>query len=266
MAALPSDPRLPRSNSRYYELGAQRLWRVTTLLGAINKPALVPWAASMERAACIEVAQALQFGDHDGLTPGNFAERFAALIGPAKAHQKATQEAQDIGTQAHRRLEWVVRGRIGPEPECSAPAIMASEHGVRWLKQVDFVLLHAEQTVWSEIHRYAGTMDLHGEATLPGLGRCTVIADWKTGKAVYPEARLQMAAYRQALIEMGHAARPMHAVVLRLPKVATDPDFEAVILHDAELQTLFLKFLAAAQLFEFIEEQDQAWRSKRKAA
>lgn len=261
-----TEPKLPRSNSRWYEMDGRKFWRVSTFLSSINKPALVPWAAKLEREACIEAARQIYLAPPDGLDAKNYAERFQALIGEAKAHQKVMQDAQDIGTQAHRRMEWHVRGRIGAEPPCSPPALQASDAGIKWLAEVDFKLKYAEQTVWSDIHGYAGTMDIHGEATLPGYGRCTIIGDYKTSSGVYPEMKLQLAAYWAALIEMGHASSPLHAVILRLPKKPSDPGFEAVVLHDAELRAMVPVFLAAGKLWAYLDEQDQAWRNKRKAA
>lgn len=258
-------PELPRLNSRFYELEGRRYWRVTSILGALNKPALVPWAANMERAACIETAVSLFLRPPDGLNAENYPAMFEAAIGKAKAHQKEMQAAQNIGSEAHARMEWVLRGRAGPEPECSEKAQWASMAGEDWLEKVDFKPRYVEQTIWSEHHGYAGTMDAFGEADLPGIGRVPLVLDFKTGKAVYPEARLQLAAYRNALIEMGHAARPLHAVVLRLPKVETDPAFEAVVLHDAELHELFKVFIATYRVFEFLEEQDRKWRGARGA-
>lgn len=264
-------PRLPRSNSRFYQLGNRKLWRVTSLLGAMNKPALVPWAANLEREACIATAIKLLENPPPGLNADNYAAAFELALGSAKAHQKETQKAQDIGSLAHHRCEWILRGRVGPEPtsefeHVQQPALWASMAAEDWLTKHEFVPRFVEQTIWSDHHGYAGTMDAYGEATLPGIGRCNIVLDFKTGKAVYAEARLQVSAYRQALIEMGHAARPLHAVVLRLPKVTTDPAFEAVVLHDAELHELFPTFLAVGKVFEFQEAQDEAWRAKRKPA
>jgi predicted RecB family nuclease len=81
--------------------------------------------------------------------------------------------------------------------------------------------LWIEQVVWSDRHRYAGTVDLVARVE----GRLTVV-DYKSGKRVYQEAHLQLAAYAAALAEMGHEDCP-HGCIVRLPKVAEDV-FEVV--------------------------------------
>lgn len=57
------------------------------------------------------------------------------------------------------------------------------------------ILAH-EQTVLNEEHRYAGTLDL--EAKMGGTDDHWVL-DVKTGKDIYPEAGLQLSAYKHAL-------------------------------------------------------------------
>src|SRR5208282_6385084 len=89
-----------------------------------------------------------------------------------------------------------------------------------------FKPLMVEFTVVSKKYGYAGTADLLAEVD----GVLTLV-DWKTGKAVYKEAHLQNAAYRNALQEMeiyDGCTMPLAGLVLRLPKTETDPDFEVV--------------------------------------
>ena len=54
-------------------------------------------------------------------------------------------------------------------------------------------VIAAECQVVSEIHRYGGTLDL--VATIDGVPS---LLDFKTGRGVYPEHRIQLAAYGQA--------------------------------------------------------------------
>jgi hypothetical protein len=56
--------------------------------------------------------------------------------------------------------------------------------------------LAIERTVYCEVCGYAGTLDLYARVS----GVLTVL-DWKSGKAIYPEAFLQNVAYRHD----GHA-------------------------------------------------------------
>jgi hypothetical protein len=57
---------------------------------------------------------------------------------------------------------------------------------------------------------------------------------------------LQSVAYQRALSEMGHG-RVDGGLIVRLPKVTTDPGFEVVVVPPA--RELFPAFLAARQLW-----------------
>ena len=105
----------------------------------------------------------------------------------------------------------------------------------------------SEKLVFSREHGYAGTADLIG--TLNGR---LALLDIKTGRGVYPEYKLQLAAYAVAWGEMtGH-----------FPEVCTNlhvkSDFtitEANTFTGAELFPLFQTFLAAKRLFEWLSTQ-----------
>jgi hypothetical protein len=56
----------------------------------------------------------------------------------------------------------------------------------------------AELTVVNDLDGYAGTLD--AIARIPALTDELLVLDWKTGKAVYPEVGLQLAAYRRAKV------------------------------------------------------------------
>jgi hypothetical protein len=78
-----------------------------------------------------------------------------------------------------------------------------------------------------------------------------MVVDFKTGKAVYPEAHLQNAAYQAAALEMGLG--PIDGgLIVRLPKHEADPTFEVV--EVAPVDTLLPKFLAAYTLWQFLQE------------
>ena len=114
---------------------------------------------------------------------------------------------------------------MGPEPVLADTALWAFMAYEDWRKATTLSPRAIEQVVWSDRHGFAGTMDLYAEVTLDGVAIPAVL-DWKSGKGIYAEALLQNAAYVQALIEMGHAAPPVAGVIVRLPKVETDPAFE----------------------------------------
>jgi hypothetical protein len=143
-----------------------------------------------------------------------------------KAHTRASERALDIGSQAHKLVEWSMHkalGRaVGPEPKVREEALLA------YLAWQDWLLAHRVEPVWIEqavYHPtlgYAGTLDL--VARVDGV---LALVDIKTSKAVYAEYELQVAAYAHALAAMGHE-RVEVGYIVRLPK-AVEPGADVAV-------------------------------------
>jgi hypothetical protein len=209
-------------------------------------------------------------------------------LGTTKAHVKALAKASEIGTAAHAKIEWTLQQqlglRVGPEPlvpDAAQWAVMAFED---WARAVRLQPHLIEQTVYSRTHEFAGTMDLLAtldstalltllerqgavDATLGDWLRTratvTALIDFKTGKKVYEESFLQSCAYQRALAEMGHG-RADGGLIVRLPKVTSDPGFEVVVVPPA--RELFPTFCAVRQLWQWQYDQDAAWRGRTRVA
>jgi hypothetical protein len=235
---------------------------VTAILSVVGKPALIQWAANQERELVLEAAANLY---EDLPVAGKKMQRPAYLttlqqrLGKARAHQRELAKAAEIGSQVHALIEWNLRtGRgevAGPEPRIQDKALWAFMAFEDWRKSVDLEPLAIEQTVWSSTYAYAGTLDLYAQLTLPGYGRVRAVIDWKTGKAIYDEALLQIAAYEYALSEMGHLELPVVGVILRLPKVETDPGFEARVVSADDLMRHHHVFLQVKALWDWQQAQ-----------
>lgn len=240
---------------------------VTNILGVLNKPALLGWAAREERTMVMEAAAAL-YGDLAGCPPMPRTAYLTTLekrVGQTKAYAKTQAKAQEIGSQAHALVEWDLHRRMGrvpgPEPESTEPARHAFAQWAAWADRVKLEPLAVEQMVYSRTEGYAGTLDLLARVD----GRLAVL-DWKTSSkaALYPEYRLQNIAYRHAVREMGHGD-PVTGYVVRLPKT---PDADGVVpmeVLDAEADLLpVLRALMMAWQFQAANER--AYQAKRKAA
>ena len=131
----------------------------------------------------------------------------------------------------HALIEWNLRQqlgqRVGPEPRVVDDAQWAFMAFQDWATSVQLKPLLIEQIVFSTTHGYAGTMDLLAE--VKGV---PMLIDFKTGKAIYAESALQSVAYQVALAEMGHTPA-QGGLIVRLPKVQTDPAFEVGVVPPA---------------------------------
>jgi hypothetical protein len=250
---VPRDDGYGRS-TRFYQVEGQKYPSVTAILGAVNKPALIPWAAKQEREMLYSAVRSL-IADAD-VKRGNFMLSLEAAVGREKAHSKALAKAATIGSEAHSRIEWLLRRElkqeVGPEPQVGEKALWASMAWEDWQKASNFSVNLTEEVVWSKRYGYAGTLDFAGQIDHEG-GRAHVVADIKTGRAIYKEAYLQIAAYGHALVEMQHADVMPAGCIVRLPKVDTDPAFEAVVIPPEQMKTNHKIFLNVLELWKWLD-------------
>lgn len=253
------------AEGRFYTIGTAKYPSVTTILGAISKPALVNWAANQERSLVLAAAADLNdelIGGDLRLPRAVYLSSLDAKCGTQRAHAKLLEKAGDIGTQAHALVEWWCRRRLAetgtPEPTACDEARRAFLAFEAWAASVDLQPLHIEERVVSHQHRYAGTVDL-----LALVSGVPTVVDFKTGKSIYGEAHLQNVAYQVAVEEMGLAI-PDAGLIVRLPKAASDPDFEVAEVPPVE--QLLPVFLAVRQLWEWQSAEQRAYWAKRKQA
>ena len=251
---------------RFYQIDGKPIPypSLTHVLSVIAKPALIAWAANQERTFVSDVAADL-YDDLHGtpkMSRPTFLTTLKSRLGTAKAHTKELAKAADIGSQTHAIIEWQLRRslgqKVGPEPKLSDKAMWAYMSWQDWAGSVSLKPLAIEQVVYSDTLKVAGTLDLLAEVN----GIRTVI-DWKTGKAVYREAFLQNVGYRACLAEMGHEAAQA-GLVVRLPKVETDPAFEAVIVEDYNEHYYALR--SAVELWRWWYVGEREYQARRAAS
>lgn len=112
---------------------------------------------------------------------------------------RSDKAAADLGTEVHDALDHVHMGAaVSSLPGHLRPYVEGflaaeAEHG--------WVTLLSETTVANVDLGYAGTADRH--LRFPGLG--VVVADVKTGKAIYGDVAIQLAAYSRCTHQGSHA-------------------------------------------------------------
>jgi len=114
----------------------------------------------------------------------------------AKLHPDLVRdEAGSIGTEIHEAISAELQGELWSS---ETPEVHTAMRSYRmWREDSTIVPLWTEQTIWSLEYGYAGSADLVGMD-----GSKLVVLDWKTGKGVYNEAGLQVAAYAHAIEEL----------------------------------------------------------------
>lgn len=164
--------------SRYYNINGKEYPSVTTILSVISKPGLTSWKVKLGK----------------------------------EESEKVSKEAAGIGSQVHKALEYVIKGKAVPRDLLSKPVKKAIVYFTEWCRRVVFEPQGSEMTVYSDKYGFAGTLDL------PGLmGDSLAIIDFKTSGRIYKEVWLQLAAYWLAYTEMT-GNEPKRLIVMRFNK------------------------------------------------
>lgn len=204
---------------------------VTNVLGVINKPALPRWAAKEVAAAAVAMKASLAGMDD--------AEVMDVLKG---APWRRSTRAADRGTTIHAYLEAALMGAPVQRVEGQAADYRAAADA--WLDWWKPEPVHLERTVFGD--GYAGT----GDAWLRMDGEVWLV-DFKTSKAIYDEAAMQLAALAAAPLmavgeELIEAPTPARLAVVR---IGTDGEHETRLVADPA--TEYAAFRAALEVWRW---------------
>jgi hypothetical protein len=170
-----------RAHQTYRNENDEIVPSATTVLGILNKPALVKWANNL----------GLQ-----GIDSSKYVDKMAG-----------------IGTLAHSLIECHLMGSK-PEmaeysPDDVAKAKIAFAKYLEWEKEQEIEPLLIEKQLVSEKLGFGGQIDYFARLN----GKNTLI-DFKTCKAIYPEMMCQLATYKNLLDENGYEVED--AMILRV--------------------------------------------------
>jgi len=230
---------LPRHK---YRLDGREIPSVTTLIDrGCPKPALIQWAAETSASYAVDHWQEL--------SDAGVAERLRRI---EKARFTERDRAAVKGQQVHE-LAW----RLAHGERVDVPAQMAApvDSYLRFVAEWEPRELLLEAAV---VHRrwwYAGRLDFIGSLA-DGL---TWLLDFKTGKGVYAEAALQLAAYRyaEAYIDADGLERPLPSVD-RVGVVHLTGEGYELLPIDAGPEA-FDAFLYVKQVAHFAEQGRDRW-------
>ncbi len=252
LCGLPVNIRRTTTNKgRFYEWRAEdgKFWSVTTIVnGGLPKPVLVNWAKKFTAEyACdnYRTLGALLDPDAKGRV-----DREGAVDWLKNASFRDRDRKGALGTLIHDAAEAYILGKPWPAlPEELQPRMdQFSKFLEEWLPKYEDGMVEAP--VYNRAERYAGTLD--GICTLGGR---KVLIDYKTGKGVYPETALQLAAYRHAefIGAPDGSEIPMPevdaTVVLHIPDVG-----EYQLIEVDSGPEVFQAFKYVREVFRFMEE------------
>jgi hypothetical protein len=161
---------------------------VTGILGVLDKPALIKWAAGL-------VAEFVA-DNPDGVETLRRMGRGPLVKALSDLPDSTKNKAGKRGNILHDYAEELLHGR---EVEVAQEHIPVMESALAFMEAWHIEPLLVERSVASRKDRWAGTFDLIAQYTRPDTGhKGTAIFDWKSGKALYPEYVWQLNAYAHA--------------------------------------------------------------------
>lgn len=182
--------KIAKAHTRYKTSDGKQVPGATTITGLLNKPFLITWANRLGL---------------EGIDSSKY-----------------TDEAAKIGTLAHAMIQSHLTAEELDMSDFSPAQVDQAENAIlsffEWKKKHTIEPVYCEKAFVSDVMRYGGTIDcyciLDGKPTL---------LDFKTGKAIYDEYFVQLAAYKNLLEE---AKLPVEEVrILRVGR-SEDEGFE----------------------------------------
>jgi hypothetical protein len=163
-----------RAHTRYYTSDKQLVPGATTVLSLLAKPALIKWANNL----------GLQ-----GIDSSKYVDA-AAQIGTC-AH---------LLVQSHLSKETPNLSAFSPDTISQAENSLLSFY--EWEKSHTLIPFFLEKSLVSDKHKFGGSIDCYAK-----IDEDMWLIDFKTGKSVYDEMAIQLAAYRQLLRENGYPVK-----------------------------------------------------------
>lgn len=166
---------------------------VTTIIGVLNKPALMLWPLR-------EAIKYLEAHKDAPITKKLLDEAY-------EAHKQKSQKGKDAGKTGHALVEALLldkKPELPTDPEALKEAESVALAFEKWRADYAPKVLYTEKPFYSLRHEYAGTCDLVAE-----IDGKTVVIDFKTTNpsyynpdGLYAENLAQVGAYAEGLEEM----------------------------------------------------------------
>lgn len=258
---MPPKAATTTSKGRTYALqlpppdGEKTLWSVTTIIGGgLPKPALIPWG--MKSVAEYAVSNYRRLFAMCQAAEGDDDAMYQVVAWLKGAPYREREKKADLGTLLHAIAEAKAVGK--PMPKVTPDVAPLYAQFQRFERECEPEWLMAEATVYSVAESFAGTLDGIGRlrsGRVPAKYRGRVLmVDHKTGKDVYPEVGLQMAAYAHA-----EAAYLAPGVTAALPPIEgalavhiTADDYQLVPVDIGE--PVWRSFRYVRECFRFMDE------------
>lgn len=228
--------------NHYHSLGGTPLYGVTTALGVIAKPALIPWASNK----CAESIKS-EWKIGKAYTK---KERDEIIERGRHAHKGIKQRGGVAGTDVHEVIEKWIKAKCPLPFNYEIKDLQTKkmfEKFIEWKLDNDVEFLLSEKNTHSEVHWFGGIVDF--VCLIKGK---RYVGDIKTSNGIFPEHFLQMGAYDICLQEQGEPKADGYIIVnllkggyykdgrakeskLRIKKFNNTKKYQDLFIHALEL-------------------------------
>ncbi len=224
--------RVDTPKSHYYTINGKRAIGVTTALNALPKDALPRWYARTVAEHVVD-----NFRDVASMLAEDGRQATVNYL-TGLPNQKR-DSAAERGTDVHEIVYHLAKGEPVDVPASVEPYVRGA---LMYLDEWQPTTVLSETVVASYAHGYCGTFDSIDD--IPRLGRVGV--DWKTGRGIYGNHVLQLAAYRFADVYLDEdgVERPMIPVEDTYILHIQPDDYELIpVVAGPEQHELFVRVL-----------------------
>jgi hypothetical protein len=224
------------ANHQYRVINKGRRFKVpsvTRITSIVDKSGpLIYWASDNTLNLC-----------KNAILPGTeYSEIYLDAVWKAarSESQRIKSEAGKRGTHIHVAIESLLKSG-GVVQGISSEA----DEVCKWLQSNCITVTDSERKIYSRRHRYSGTLDAIGT-----IEDKVYLLDWKTSKHVYPEFRLQTAAYVAAYEEEFPSQKIEGRYIVQ---IAEDGTIHPHYFPRSTYRLDFKGFLGAKALFEQVQ-------------
>lgn len=252
-----------------YSLDKKAKPGVTTVIGVKDAPDLDRWKVRVQVEGTARAAfrnpppdwsASPYINDDERLSAETeYIDRLKAIAAEQYEHDRLSEAAADVGKQVHALIEHAVKTELGEpcdEPTATDDALYRFADWRGWAEKVGLEPLMAEGRVYHAGFDYCGTFDLL--ALVEGV---PTILDWKPTPELWEERRLQSAAYRMALVEMGWP--DLQGAIVCLPRDGGEISMVPACAPGPELDATFEAFVSLLKVYRW---QKAIAKEARKAA
>lgn len=243
-----------------YDVGGVPHIRVTRVLSVMASLALERWKINQNREQVLDVytdAYDAMMASGSLLPPDELRQMAVEWLGDIRRDEQKAARAADKGKLVHSYIQTLLNRELGavePLPDIAPELLEGVDQWVAWRKAVGMVPKFVEFTVHHPDYQYAGTTDCVGE-----IGGQLWIMDWKTTTGIYPNHKVQIAAYAKAYKAMGHGeVVGGRCILIPTPKEGkSTPAFADIVALPDEIEELWSVFRACLHIYR--------WQSKEAA-